>query len=447
MRSVLRRYFRALEITPFRFLLIACAFHILFTISIFAIGRAGYFPELIDENGIGVGFSSDSKTYYRHITKLLENLRYGEYGEWWDAPPQFHVKVYSLFFYTLGPLLGYNILCAEPLNLYFFILILTIIILIGKQIFNNNSAIIAATMVLFLPSFLLQTTQLLRDPFFIAILLAFLLICSICVTQILTIGDALKLSVLGLFLSSTLWLLRTDMWEVFMTIVLATGFFLLVRKLKEGSSLLNNFIAVSLLALGLTLVLVAGKRTKTFSYAAFQLGGEGWALNKSYWNASELTPGTGLASRISHLRHEFVKLPGGTMIDGDKEFYTTNDIVMYLPRAALIGFFAPFPHMWLSPSKLLGLKGKLLSAAETLLIYFYQLIMLCVLWFRRKSIPVWLLFSIIFIGLVALGLVVINVSVLYRIRYVFWIMIMILAAGGIYDLMDKFRRDPSHSTI
>jgi hypothetical protein len=36
------------------------------------------------------------------------------------------------------------------------------------------------------------------------------------------------------------------------------------------------------------------------------------------------------------------------------------------------------------------------------------------------------------VGLIGLGLVVVNVGALYRIRYVFWIMMITLAAQGIY---------------
>jgi hypothetical protein len=44
----------------------------------------------------------------------------------------------------------------------------------------------------------------------------------------------------------------------------------------------------------------------------------------------------------------------------------------------------------------------------------------------------WLVFVTATAGLIALGLVVVNAGALYRIRYVFWIMLIVIAAQGIY---------------
>jgi len=46
-------------------------------------------------------------------------------------------------------------------------------------------------------------------------------------------------------------------------------------------------------------------------------------------------------------------------------------------------------------------------------------------------------------GTIALGLVVVNVGTLYRLRYVFLIMLIILAAGGISDTVNWFMKRQS----
>ena len=43
----------------------------------------------------------------------------------------------------------------------------------------------------------------------------------------------------------------------------------------------------------------------------------------------------------------------------------------------------------------------------------------------------------IFVGMTGLGLIVLNVGTLYRTRYVFWILIVILGAGGLQWLWQK----------
>jgi hypothetical protein len=45
-------------------------------------------------------------------------------------------------------------------------------------------------------------------------------------------------------------------------------------------------------------------------------------------------------------------------------------------------------------------------------------------------------------GIVALGVVVVNVGALYRLRYIFLILMIVLAAGGTAQLLDWYGRKP-----
>ena len=66
------------------------------------------------------------------------------------------------------------------------------------------------------------------------------------------------------------------------------------------------------------------------------------------------------------------------------------------------------------------------------------------------------LFLVITIGAVALGLVVANMGALYRLRYPFWILLIVLGAGGADSLLRSrskvvvadraLERDPSFGT-
>jgi hypothetical protein len=52
-------------------------------------------------------------------------------------------------------------------------------------------------------------------------------------------------------------------------------------------------------------------------------------------------------------------------------------------------------------------------------------------WRERRNLKVWLLFLVAAVGMVALGLVVVNAGALFRIRYVFWMLLIVLAAEEI----------------
>src|SRR5215510_13475981 len=54
-------------------------------------------------------------------------------------------------------------------------------------------------------------------------------------------------------------------------------------------------------------------------------------------------------------------LPAGSAIDNDVNLGSPSDIIRYLPRAAIVGFFSPFPAMWFRPGVEVGLSGRVLA--------------------------------------------------------------------------------------
>ena len=66
--------------------------------------------------------------------------------------------------------------------------------------------------------------------------------------------------------------------------------------------------------------------------------------------------------------------------------------------------------------------------------YFLYLAVGFCLWRERRNTRMWLLFLVAAVGLIALGLVVVNAGALYRIRYVFWIMLIVIAVEGLSHL-------------
>jgi hypothetical protein len=107
-----------------------------------------------------------------------------------------------------------------------------------------------------------------------------------------------------------------------------------------------------------------------------------------------------------------------------------GDLLRFLPRAAATGFFAPYPNMWLKVGSSVGLTGRLLGGVETLLMYAIELLAIICLWRERRCLPVWLMALTAVGGILSLGLAVVNVAVLFRLRYIFQILLIILAARG-----------------
>jgi len=111
------------------------------------------------------------------------------------------------------------------------------------------------------------------------------------------------------------------------------------------------------------------------------------------------------------------------------QFSNTRAIVRFIPRALAIGFFAPFPYMWIEEGSF-GRGTRIVSGLETAAMYFvYLAVALCV-WRERRNQKMWLLFLVASIGMLALGLVVVNAGALFRLRYTCWILMIILGSRG-----------------
>ncbi len=99
--------------------------------------------------------------------------------------------------------------------------------------------------------------------------------------------------------------------------------------------------------------------------------------------------------------------------------------------------------MWFVVGAQAGLAGRLLAGLETLIIYVFEFLAVVGLW-QARSLAAWLWLVIIALGVIALGLVVVNISTLYRLRYTFWLLLIILGVEGAVRIWSRYteRRVP-----
>src|SRR5438477_5274698 len=150
------------------FLIIAAAIlHVSVTLTVFAIGKYQVFPAQIYPTGIG-RFASDGIVYEGQVVELSNILKSEGVRAWATWPTQLHVRLYALPAAAVSRWVSFNILTIEPLNLIYYLAILILVFKIGEVVLDYHSGLIAAVVIAVWPSFLLHTTQLLRDPFLIA---------------------------------------------------------------------------------------------------------------------------------------------------------------------------------------------------------------------------------------------------------------------------------------
>lgn len=442
-RPIIGRLKDVSQLSPSRLLAAAIVFHLILVFGIYAAGRLKL-TRAINENGIATTIAPDSQSYLSEVAGLADTLTQRGLTAWRAAPVSFHNKLYSLPFIILRPLLGANILSVEPLNLFCFIALLSLTFRLGQEVFDRRVGLTAAAAVGLWPSFLIHTSQILKDPLFIVALLGLILIFTSWLTKRFSLAKGLMTGIAGATAACLIGLTRSSFWGALILGITLLGIaFLVIRQLRERRVLWGNMISALLIlsaAIVLLLfppgisnaapVLVDSSPAGTRSTSA--------SSTNSNESAGSLRQRADLAARqVWQLRQEFIRLnrDSGSNIEADVKFDTAMDVLRYLPKALLIGFLAPFPNQWFTAGKQVGLAGRLISGLEMTAIYLVELLALVGLWRSRASLPAWLFFSVTLVSLTALALVVINVGALYRMRYGFLILLIILAANGLMSLV------------
>jgi putative peptidoglycan lipid II flippase len=416
--------------------MLAGAIHIALTTAIFLTGHFQLLPGTFDKNGIGLTFAIDGGTYSTLASGMATELQTNGFLAWLAVKSPLHARLYSLSFATFGKLLGHNILAAEPLNLFYYLGIVSCVYMLGREAFNARTGLLAAYIVGAWPSFLLHSTQVIRDPLAILSFLALMVVLTFLLTREFTWLNTVAKGLLGAMLVTVFWMTRGNMWNVVL-VAIVVGLAMLVQRMIREKKLLAGNIIVMLCIIAAALLVPTRLESSTLP------GAKPPATPLAIPSALQPLPAEGIWNRvvnqIANRRAGFRSSTShASNIDGDVRFSGAGDIVRFIPRAFVIGFFAPFPNMWVQPGSF-GLMVRLLSGLETLAMYFLYFAAAFCAWQERRNMKMWLLFLVATIGMVALGLVVVNAGALYRIRYVFWIMMIVIAANVITTKAQKHK--------
>ena len=434
MRTKIREFKKALNRRPLYLLLAAALLHISVATAVLTIGKHQLMPAQFRTDGLGE-FASDCFPYREEAADLVNVLKSSGLVAWATWPTQLHVRLYSLPLAAVSHWMSFNILAIEPLNLLYYLAILTLVFKLGKEVFDYRAGLMAATIVALWPSLLLHTTQLLRDPLLLVVVLTLFLVMTRGLQRDYAWRRGVLMGIVAALSIVMIRIIRLPMWDLTGAIVGLFAVFLLARILRDRRVLIGNvavaaiMIAAFVITPHLQPVIRNQQHTKAIRRilpekiqslpVEDQIGIRRAAFGLDAANQEQTTGGP------------------GSVIDPEVRLKGRADIIRYLPRAAVIGFFAPFPNMWFNLGTEVGASGRILSGVETLLTYAIEGFAFAGLWRVRKQLAAWLLFAFVVIGAMALGLVVSNVGALYRLRYSFWILIVVLGAGGLTHLWGR----------
>jgi len=360
---------------------------------------------------------------------------------------------------------------AEPFNLGCYLSIMLLVFTLGREVFDERVGRAAAGAVALWPSFLLHTTQILKDPMCVLAMLVFVLMMTFWLTRRLSWRRGLISGVIGGIAIGVILATRAGFWvPVILGLVLIGASLLLVRQLRERSLFAGSVLsmAIMLLVSGGSLfltedILSLTRPQKSSPPAVPAAQNDGAAQPTAAAPANSQTAPVAQSSpafsiynqafplhsppgrtnsfviKVQQVRDSFAYRykDSGTLIDPDVEFITVTDVVRYLPRAMEIGFLAPFPDKWLGAGKEVGLAGRILSGAEMLAAYGLELLALFGAWWSRKRLSTWLLVCITVFGVTTLGLGLINVGALFRMRYAFFVLLIVLGMNGLMQICQR----------
>ncbi len=426
---------RLASTSPIRWLMYAAALHLLTTLIIFLIGHFQLLPSSLDVHGIGTSFAPDGTVYRVVSAELAETLRHQGISAWFNLQAPFHCRLLSIAFVFPGAIVGYNILAAEPLHLAYYLAILFLVYSLAKTLFNSCAGLFAAGVIAIWPTFLIHSTQPIRDSISIALMLSLFWIMVVVLQRTLSWTKASLACIVGTVLLVLFWMTRGNFWNVVLAACAVTLVLLVMRAGAGRRMLLTNFL-VMLVLLAAALLIPTRIQSTALStdrppIAVIAIPSGKPTSSRSMWSR--------MVTQIRARRGAFkVYTAQQSNLDTEVQFDNEWDILKYVPRAAVIGFFAPFPRMWFD-SGTSGRAARLLSGVETLTMYLLYIPAIMCIWSERQNLAVWLMTLMTVIGVTALGLVVLNAGALYRFRYVFWMMVIILAAKVISDGSPKVR--------
>ena len=436
------------KLNPRRLLVAAAVLQVIIVAAISFVGKAQLLPGTFDEHGIGVSFAIDSLSYRREATEMAQLLQARRFRDWINYRSLFrstlHIRLYSITFALLGRVVGFGILAAEPLNLFYYLSILAFTFAIGAEVFDRRVGLLSAVAVGLWPSLLLHTTQMLRDPLFIAAMLLLIYSLLLCLRSALSIWLGLRVAASGAVAVVLIWLCRPDMWEIVLVVLVIAASVCTVRQVAErhfGAGKTLALMGILLFAFLLPIALPSVRISEQIVPKHQVTPGNATGALPAVENRQDgsMAPWTKFSRRVGLLRHRFiVAYPlAGSNVDTNVELRGTRDLIRYLPRAMEIGFLSPFPKMWFAAGEQVGAVGRLAAGVEMFVMYFVLALASLTLVYQWKRLSVWFLCSISGVGCVALGYVVVNISCLYRMRYAFFILVIILGTKGLLITSEK----------
>lgn len=382
---------------------------------------------------------NDAEYYHRSAILIADNIRAHGWSAWsiWSAQTSTGGNVAVLA--ALYALFSADPALIIPVNAFFQASSAYLLLLIGRELWPGRAGNLAglATAILFIvfPSSLSWYSQPLKDCYVITGMLLILYTWLKALHPVSVKGGTAKLLAwmwLGILLVAFVKLYYLKLLFVAAGVIACVVAFHLLRVKHPRRYRIMLFYLSAILFIAATFQIArpfAGGQSE--SYAEWVPSGitdttRSWQWRDSRWfpDILESYLETTARTRVGMIeKNQYVN--AGSAIDTEIAPQSVSEVIIYMPRALQIALFAPFPDTWMQRPSL----TRLIGVCETALWYCLVPGLLFALYYRRTlALTITMLFAVFF--MMVFSLVMPNVGTLYRFRYVYEFMLMVIAIGG-----------------
>ena len=387
----------------------------------------------------------DSAYFHAVAVDLADRIRLNGWSEWRFYPTHGATGNVALLA-GLYVLFGEDPSLMVPVNAAMHALTGTLLFLLGRMLWAGRvgtlAGMIAGTLYVVFPSALNWYGQIHKDGFAIA---GTLLVLKAWVsTEAGRSGRWLAPSILSMALAGLALIMFVRPYNLLLVFggVLVMLTFKIASLFRSGNPIEHRRGMALQLALALLVGVAAYLAPRTGadeqSYASWNSqGGTGeqkeWKWQPTAWVPQVIEKYVEVMARTrAGLIDEGLKIQAGSLYDIDALPASTPQVMAYAPRGLQIALFAPFPSLWFEKLTV----TRLVAVGETAIWYLIAPGLLFALWLgRSRAMLAVIAFSLALLTMY--GITMANIGTLYRIRYLYLFLLMLVGLAGWLSFFER----------
>lgn len=399
-------------------------------------------PSIPSLHAPGSTLTPDS-TYFNEVAMKLANDINLHGWTSWKLYPAIAASGQSSYLAILYVFFGIHPIYAVPFNAFFHafssvLIYLIVLEILGANNFSKYPAFLSASLFVAFPSALTWVGQIHKE----ACLSTGLLLALWGIMKILS-NKTGRYRAISIFCALILSLILIASMKPYILQILSVVILIIIalQCMRIFPSTLFSMGMLTAFFLATIFILILVNRDSDSSYISNWLSGESFMVHNYSWKRTDYLPEF-LDRKIQVIASSRVgaisageAIQANSMIDIDIKPTNAIETLQYIPRAFQVSLLAPFPNTWFKSTNIVSL----VSALEMIIFYitFFGLLFFIPLRIFNYKILLCLIFACL--PLIIFGISSPNIGTLYRIRYTFEMILLVLGICGWAIMINKLK--------